>query len=103
MHLLNWRKDPFKPALCCNRHAKEEWTVGTACLREPVFDLCYRSLDLTLFVAAEGFFVGSFAFQKIRRRIASPNLGDGCYLRLAEHGDSFGHNQMWGEGARPTL
>src|ERR1039458_9354388 len=43
MHLLNWRKDPFKPALCCNRHAKEEWTVGTAYLREPVFDLCYRS------------------------------------------------------------
>src|ERR1039458_656024 len=27
MHLLNWRKDPFKPALCCNRHAKEEWAV----------------------------------------------------------------------------
>src|ERR1039457_5708640 len=60
MHLLNWRKDPFKPALCCNRHAKEEWAVGTAYLPEPVFDLCYRSLDLYLVCCCRGFLCGIF-------------------------------------------
>src|SRR6516225_10036678 len=36
--ILNWRSN-FKPALCCNIQAKEEWANRTACLREPMFQV----------------------------------------------------------------
>jgi hypothetical protein len=56
---LNWRSYLSNLPSAVTGKAEDEWAGATACLREPGGSMFYdRSLDFSLFVAAEGFLGG---------------------------------------------